>query len=441
MNYKYFLPFFLLFVLLFSGCQRSLGYGFVYWSDDESAVPTGTPVKVITQSDINDIYLVSLPDSKEKREFSLWQIAFFESELERDTALEAFTPYKATFAQCQQNLPLRERPDSSSENIYKLREGQIMKVIGCDEKEVEIGNMTGKWYHLLTEDGVQGYTYDYYLTVYNQEGEEREILNARDETDINLDNVVNTNWRPEYFHSMKNENRIDMNSFRDKYRLYIDGDEKTIYLKTAEREITVDYEKLSNTGYKRYAFLGTTFRIEVYSEYMISVQYNYEDREYKDAFVRLSTPVEELITAAQNARDEQLFSFIDDGPLYSSAVYGDLEFQEGGRFSWTKKSALITRKVISSAAGNNGRISFNLFPHRSIAKKYDGGMTLIFGNGDKLHFLYTVKEGGIQLLQIPDRYINNQSVVTADDFYDPISMFFTAPAKTATSSSEVTISE
>ncbi|MBN2627523.1 MAG: SH3 domain-containing protein, partial [Spirochaetales bacterium] len=397
--------------------------------------------KVLTKSDINDIYLAAMPDSKEKREFEMWRVGLFENESSRDKGMEGFTPYVKSYAECQRNLPLRAEPDSSSENIYKLREGQILKVLGREDKKVQIGSMEGYWYRLLTEDGVTGYTFDYYLTVYNETPEGRDILNARQEEDILLENVVNYNWRPEYFYDMSHENRIDMRSFRDEYRLYINGDSKTIYLKTAEREISIQYEKIANTAYKKYAFLGTTFRIEVYSEYLMSVQYNYEDREYKDAFVRLSTPVEELLTRAQEARDEQLFSFIDNGPLYKSMVYGDLEFQEGGRFSWIKKSALITRKVISSAAGDNGRITFNLFPDESIKDKYQGGMTLIFSNGEKVYLLYTVKEKGIQLLQIPDRYINGQSVVTTDSFYDPISMFFSAPEISASSTAGDTAAE
>ncbi|MDC7221375.1 MAG: SH3 domain-containing protein [Spirochaetales bacterium] len=431
MNKKIILSLFLISLLFITGCKRYLGYGFVYWSDDESAVQTGTPVRVITQSDINDIYLVLIPETKEKREFDIWDVALFDSEDERDEALKDFQTYKSAFAQCQQNLPLRERPDSSSENIYKLREGQIMKVIGREAEEVQIGNMTGHWYKLLTEDGVIGYTYDYYLTVYNEVDGEKDVINARIEEDINLENIVDRDWRPDYFYSMKSQGRIDMNTFRDEYRLYIDGENKTIYLKTREREVSVEYDKISNTAYKKYAFLGTTFRIDVYSEYRLSIQYNYEDQEYIEGFVRLATPVEELIMQAQDARDEQLFSFIDEGPVYSSAAYGNLEFKEGGRFTWTKKSALISRKVVSSAAGDNGRISFNLFPDYSIKEKYDGGMTFIFSNGERLHLLFTLKEDGVQLLQIPDRYVNGESVVTNDDFYDPITMYFTAPKKSA----------
>ena len=432
MNRKISLLIVVLSTLLLSGCQRYLGYGLLYWSDDEAVVPTGSPLRVITQSDINDIYLASLPVTEEKREFALWQVGLFDSESERDAALEDFKPYVKTYARCQQNLPLRERPDASSENIYKLREGQVLKVIDRENEEVTIGSMTGHWYRLLTEDGVQGYTFDYYLTVYNEDADgEKEVLNAREEEDIFLENVVDTNWRPEYFYDMKSENRIDMRSFREDYRLFINGKNRTIYLKTAEREITANYEKISNTAYKKYAFLGTTFRIEIYSDYRLSVQYNYEDREYKEAFVRLTTPVNDLIMKAQDERDEQLFSFIDNGPVYSSQIYGDLEFLEGGRFSWTKKSALISRQVVSSAAGDNGRISFNLFPAKTLADKYDGGMTLIFGNGERLHLLYTMRDRDFQLLNIPDRYVNGQSVVKSDDFYDPISMYFSAPELTA----------
>ena len=57
--------------------------------------------------------------------------------------------------------------------------------------------MTGHWYRLLTEDGVQGYTFDYYLTVYNENADgERDVINAREEEDVFLENVVDTNWRP-----------------------------------------------------------------------------------------------------------------------------------------------------------------------------------------------------------------------------------------------------
>ncbi len=433
MNKKKILLLSIAILLYVTGCQGNLGYGILYWSDDEDQIATGSTFKILAKSDINDIYLALLPETKEKREFEMWRVGLFDNESSRDKAMDRFSQYISTYAECQRNLPLRAEPDSSSENIYKLREGQILKVIDREGDKVQIGSMEGYWYRLLTEDGVMGYTFDYYLTVYNDTPDGRDVLNARQEEDVLLDNVVDFNWRPEYYYDMVHDNRIDMRSFRDEYRLFINGENKTIYLKTAEREVSVNYEKIANTAYKKYAFLGTSFRIEIYSDYLISVQYNFEDREYKDAFVRLSTPVNDLITRAQDARDEQLFALIDNGPLYRSQVYGDLEFQEGGRFTWTKKSALITRKVISSAAGDNGRISFNLFPHNDIKDKYQGGMTLIFANGERIYLLFTIRENGIQFLQIPDRYINGQAVVTTDNFYDPISLFFSAPAHSGAS--------
>lgn len=353
-------------------------------------------------------------------------MGLFEREDDFISARENFASHRDSFAQCQKNLPLREKPDSDSKNIYKLREGQILKVLDREENEVTIGNLTGYWYKLLTEDGVTGYTFDYYLTVYdlNKDGTQT-VLNRREEEDIVLDNIIDAFWRPDYYRSMIRDGMIDMNSFKEEYRFYINSSSKSIHIQTAERELSEKYEKITSTGFKKYAFLGTTVRIEVYSETHISVQYNYENREYKEAFVRLSRPVDEILSSAQEARDEMLFDLIDNGPVYTSQGYGQLEFKEGGRFNWIMKDALITRRVVSSAAGNSGRISFNLFPDKSIKAKYDGGFYLIFSNGETLSFLYSKKDDGLQILHIPSRHVDENGVVLTDNFYDPINMFFT----------------
>jgi hypothetical protein len=429
MNKKLF-SLFLLILLLFTGCQKKLGYGLLLWTADDYPVPTGSSLLVLSELNISNTYLVEIPESKEKFEVDKWRISLYGSEGDFQEANQNFAPYVLDFAKCQRNLPLREEPQSTAKNIYKLQEGQILKVLGRTEEKVQIGDLEGYWYKLLTEDGVTGYTFDYYLTVYSQNADgSREILNARSEEDILLDNVVNSSWRPDYYRSMLNKGMIDMNSFKDEYMLFINSETRNIYLKNHEREISVNYEKISNTAYQSYAFLGTTFRIQINSDTHLSVQYNYEDREYIDAFIKLPSTVEDILRVTQEARDEKLFSFIDNGPVYISKGYGELEFKEGGRFNWIKKETLISRKVVSSAAGNSGRISFNFFPDPSINDKYDGGFNLIFNNGEKLHFLYNVEEKGIQILYIPSRYINNQSVVTTDTFYDPITMFFAAPPK------------
>ena len=58
-------------ILMFS-CSGIIGYGVLLWNDTEHKLSDGTVVPVYLKSNISKVYVIGLPDSKEKVEVPLW---------------------------------------------------------------------------------------------------------------------------------------------------------------------------------------------------------------------------------------------------------------------------------------------------------------------------------------------------------------------------------
>jgi hypothetical protein len=254
------------------------------------------------------------------------------------------------------------------------------------------------------------------------------VQNQKEQDDPLLDIFFNTDWRPDTYQEMISRKQIDLALFRPEYGLFPDLETMTIHLKTVDKELNVPFEKVTRIGANRYDFGGTSFRITVNSEYFISVQYKYDGLELSQAFIRLSDDVDRIITRETERRAALLQDFIDRGPEMSSKAYGTILFEKSGRFAWIDKSSLISQQVLTVSAGNSGYVSFRNFPAEQIRSRYDGVITFNFENGETVDFLYTMRDAGASLLFVNERYIVNR-VVTTDQFFSPIQMFFTFPDK------------
>ncbi|QEN06957.1 SH3 domain-containing protein [Oceanispirochaeta crateris] len=409
-------------------CSRKIGYGVVLWSDQDG-LPTGALTEVLEESRIRKSYILQIKGTKERFEIPVWRVRFFEKNSEAIEFAAGYEEYVSVFAYAnKQGLPMRERPDASSERVYKLRENQEIKVLDRGELE-EVGRFEGHWYTILTDDGVTGYVFDALLTVYSlNDQQEMVVQNERDQSDPLLDAFFSTTWRPDTYQDMISRRQVDLALFRPEYGLFPDLENKTITLKTIDKELVSSFDKVTRIGSNRYDLGGSSFRITINSEYFISVQYKYDGLEYSMAFIRLSEDVDTIITKEMNRRTALLQEFIDRGPEMSSQAYGTILFENGGRFTWIDKSALISQQVLSVSAGNSGYVSFRNFPSEQIRSRYDGVITFNFESGETADFLYTMRDAGASLLYVDDRYIVER-VVTNDQFFSPIQMFFNFPDK------------
>jgi len=416
----------LLILTLLTSCNRRIGSGVVLWSNDDSPIESGTIVQIFEESKIRQTYSIAPVGSKEKIEMEQWRIQFYDKMQDAEDYAEAYSPYFKSFAYSdRQGLPIREAETTDSDRVYKLKEGQVIKVIGRADDEVQVGNLRpGYWYHVLTDDGVDGYVFDAVLTVFSMNDKGRVIENARETLDPLLDNFLDSVWRPSYFNDMITKDIIDLSSFKDIYALKIDKDKKEITLRLHDKNVTETYTEITQFGSKRYDFAETSFRVTLVSEYVASVLYQFEGKDVNEAFVRLDENVGEIVSEELARRDALLVELIERGKIFESANYGSINIIDGtGRFIWNDIERLIDRNIISSSSEPQGKIEFNHFPDTLIKNIYSGVITFNFFKGSQANFLYSYTETGVSFIFVPDRYIKNL-IVTTDQFFDPIQIYF-----------------
>ena len=416
----------LIILTLFTSCNRKIGSGVILWTEENSTIKNGTVVSIYEESKIRTTYTVAELGSKETVELDQWRINFFDKEQDAREFAEAYSPYLTSFAFSErQGLPIREAETTDSDRVYKLREGQIIKVLSRAEEPVQLTErLSGYWYNVLTPDGVTGHVFDFYLTVFSENEEGREILNAKDNSDPLLDIFLDGVWRPSYFNDMITKDIIDLSSFKDSYALKIDKEKKEITLRLQDRNITENYTGITKFGSKRYDFDGTPFRVTLVSERVASVLYKHDGKDINEAFVRIDENVNEIVSNELSRRNDLLQEFIDRGGVFKSENYGSVNIIDGtGRFIWNDIQRLVSEKIISSQSEPLGRVEFNHFPDTLIKNIYSGVITFNFQNGSETNFLYSFTDSAVSFIYVPQRYITNL-IVTTDQFFDPIQIYF-----------------
>lgn len=428
---KIFAPLLVSAILLLSGCGN-LGTAVVLWPPEESVWNPGDLVTVKDDSFLRKTYIVNLPGQRQlKEEVDQWRLKLFRREKDAVAWSAEMNEWCDVYAEClYQGLPMRSEPSNTASRVYRFRDGDIMKVLGRNPGPIQVGNLEGYWYYVLADGGVEGYVFDYHLRVVRIVDDTKEILNARNEEDPVLDNLIAGAWRPKYFDDMIADRRIDLGSFRPEYGLFPDVEKKTLILNLPDLSFSETWTDIVPAGRDRYDFLGTSFRITVNSENFISIQYNHEGAEHFEAFVRLERDIAGIIEDERTRRETVLEDLIIAGPVYGSRAYGELAILEDSSFTWTGKSSLISRGIITSGAGNTGRLEFDCFPSRDIASSYEGVLSLRFDNGERVRFLYSFEDGGLRLLFVPKNAVEKKTV-QSDQFFDPVRLFFISLSPTS----------
>lgn len=414
----------LVLIALLAGC-RNLGTGVILWPPEESRWEPGDLVAVKDDSFLRKTYIVNLPGQRRlKEEIDQWRIKLFKREKEAVNWAASMGEWKDVYAEClYQGLPMREEASNTSERIYRFREGDVMKVLSRGDGPVQVGNLEGYWYKVLSHGGVTGYVFDYYLLVSRVENGNKEILNARSTDDPVLDGILSAPWRPRYFETMMQENQVDLNRFRSDYGLFPDIENKTLYLKLADVTLKETWTDIVPSGRNRYDFLGTSFRITFNSAAFISVQYKADGNEHFEGFIRLAENIDDIVARESERRSGVLTTLLEKGPVYDSRAYGELKIEEDGSFTWSGKSALIARNLLSSTAGNRGKLEFDVFPSPSISSFHEGVLTFRFESGQRLYFLFSFEDGGLRMLYVPPSAVADRQV-NSDKFIDPVRLFF-----------------
>lgn len=419
-------------VLFLEGCgQRGLGFGVVLWSNNEGQVPTGSVVQVIDQSRINGTYTCLYQAERngkratERLTLDTWRLQFFRSRNDAVAYQRNFHAYDTKFARSQVNaLPVRSTEDAQSDMVYKLRSGEVIKVLDRSADQVTLGDLTAHWYHVLTDTGVSGWVFGYLLTVYDSRSPQVAESDAS-QTDPVLQNILTTAWRPAAFADMISSGQFDLKKFDPQYGFFAVPDAQRFTLVLPDYSAQFDYTHLTRLDATRYSADGTSLQIAVENDHSISAQYSKNGNLVTTKLVKVDQDINKLIKDEIDRRNALYKRFLDAGPTLSSNAYGTITLAPDKTFAWTGYQKLLSG-VIPPTVSGRGTAGFPLYLDRSIKTSYDGVITFTMqGNGTSVDvsFLYAFAAGGVRFEYVPSANIKDNVVLRQSA--SPLIIFFT----------------
>ena len=413
-----------------SSCARTIGYGLVVWGGEDGPVRTGQILPIQQESQIQNTYLIRLERTKELVEVPTWRIRLFPDRERAVQGAEEYAPYLNMYAYSERDgLPIREEAEQEARRVYKLAEGQLIKVLARGEKKVQISNFEGFWYLVLTEDGYQGYCFGYYLPVFSTAGDPKAEVEALMARDPMLEALQETAWRPEYFREMVDKDRIDLTSFGPQFGFFVDTETKQVRLVTSKRRQSYRYEWIENVGANRYVFEGPDIgaggiRVNMRSRQRIVLTYSWGDQMLSSIYIDFPQEIEEIVTEERERRERLLDTFRSRSRILGSTAYGNIYLEEGMRFRWENYGRLGEQIFLKRVRGS-GDVDFAYYLSDTLAASFDGVITFRFdeySSDEGTSFLYTFDSAGVRFEYIRPQGIANLEVLRRDS--SPLVIYF-----------------
>ncbi|GHV78049.1 lipoprotein [Spirochaetia bacterium] len=411
---------------LLCSCSRLLGWGVLLWSIEDPAIPSGTVLPVYIRSNIAQVWVVGLP-GRTKIEIPLWQLELKGGKRAARQRAAEFAGYARLYAETlQDGLPIRFEPDNSARRVYRLRMGQIIKILEMVRGNPAISTtgepLPGDWYRVLTEDGAIGYCFSYRLKLFEHTGGPLGLMAAATEAvqeDPDLDMVLARSWYPDWYGTMVVSRRIDLADLSKRWRFSPSPDTGIAHLYLPTADLTFSYTGIQRLGSRSWQFLGSpgttgSLRMQLPTDTTLVVQYTESGGFQRSAtFISLPRELDDLI-AQETERRETLFQNLYAlGPDFQSTNYGNLRFAGDGRFIWTGNSILIPH-IIPPAALSSGSIGMELFLSPDLEDRYTGAFTLRFDGVSSgaiaVHFIYTPDDQGLRIEYVPPENLDGTTV-------------------------------
>jgi hypothetical protein len=423
-------------ILALSSCSK-LGYGVLLWSIDEPPVDSGTVLPVYIKSNIEKIWVVGIPEKSgsykgNKKEIPLTQLEFIGSKRKAEKWAESFAPYATLYAEnLQDGLPIRSATDNNSKRVYRLRLGEIVKVLGVAKGIPPISTtgdpLPGEWYKVLTNDGAIGYCFSFRLKLFNQnEGSVQYAVPAqKDNPDPDLDMVLSKTWSSEIYSQMINSGKINIQEMEKNYRFDPGQDTGTARIILPDLERQFSYQRIISEGERIWNFEGTNLIMALKTNTTLSVQFTENSGLRRTLlFSALPTKVDDLIIQENARRDTQFMAIYNQGPVFSSNNYGTITLLQTGDFTWTGYDLLVPQ-IIPQETKGGGRINMDLYISPSYEERYNGAFTLTFTDtrqNNTIYFLYALDNQGLRLEVVPDYGIENITVMRRAS--SPVVLYF-----------------
>jgi hypothetical protein len=412
--------------LFLSSCSR-MGWGILLWTTEEPPILSGTVLPVYIRSNIDRVWVVGVPETARtdsdvtKIEIPLSLFEFSGSKRKAVKRAAEFSQYATVYAEnMQDGLPIRDAPDNGSRRVYRLRPGEIIKILDKAEGNPPISTtgdpLPGDWYQVLTNDGVKGFCFSYRLKIFaNNEGPLLAApVSGRETTlDPDLEMVLSRIWSPESYQQMVNSRRINITEMGKKYRF--DPGQDTgiakIYLPEVEMEFT--YGSIYSDGERAWRFEGTNLQMNLRTNTTLAVQYidNAGSRRTL-LFSSLSADIDDIIMQENSRRETQYMSVYNQGPAFTSNNYGTITFTGSNNFTWTDFDLLVPQ-LIPPASSGRGVVLMDIFISATLAERYTGAFTFRLTDvtpNRNLYFMYSLDNQGLRLEVVPDFGIEDITV-------------------------------
>ncbi|MDR3337207.1 MAG: SH3 domain-containing protein [Treponema sp.] len=421
--------FFITGILLLGSCGKTLGWGMLLWSLEDPEIPSGTVLPVYIRSNIDLVWVAGFPpqyksgrtDQPDKFEIPLSQLELVGSRNAAIKRAEEFKKYALLYAETlQDGLPIREGPDNSSRRVYRLRGGEIVKILTKIEGIPAISTtgepLPGDWYQVLTEDGNRGCCFSYRLRLFEHQGGPLNAgyIETAETEDPELDMILSENWYPESYGDMISADKIDLEELDKKWKFFTGADAGLARIFAPGLNRTFSYTGITKEREHSWHFDGSSLQMTLRGDSLLAVQYADDGGAVRTLlFVTLPSSLEDLVVREIERRNTLYQSFIALGPEFSSANYGIISFNADGRFTWNGNSLLIPG-IIPSAALGAGAVDMRLYLGAALQGRSQGAFTLRFdGAGSPplpVHFLYTLDEQGLRLEHVPEENLNGVTV-------------------------------
>jgi hypothetical protein len=443
------------FASVITACSSGEGWGVLLWSTDDPPVQSGTVLQVSVRSSINKVWVLNLPANLRgggdgKLEVPLPRFELVGSKSKALKRAQDFSRYALTYAEnLQDGLPIRAFADNNSNRVYRLRSGEIIKILtivdGVPAISASGDPLPGDWYQVLAEDGSKGYCFSYRLRLFEHSGGGTLADSVPPEagdaaSDSDLDTVLSKKWSPESYLVMINDEKIDFEELSRRRRFDLGQDTGTARIYTSEVDRSFSYTAIRPDGSKKWRFEGTSLTMQLRSETLLAVQYTEGSGSYKTLlFVSLPDDVDE-IAKQESTRRDQLYNIIfSQGPVFTSNNYGTITFREGRGFIWEGYDLLVPRTIPESADGR-GTIAMDLFLDPSITDR-NGAFTLRFagrsgGQAAVLRCMYSLDSQGFRIEVVPESNIEEVTVTRRDTSPMVIYFFKDSPEASADSPPE-----
>ncbi len=376
---------------------------------------------IVSESEINGTVTLDVAGD-ENAALDAFRVYRFD---ERETAeifRAEFAPYVDSYAIALRTaLPVRERPDRLSARVYRLRDGEIVKIIGRMDEPSDEAGFVDYWYEVLTREGIRGWAFGYFLELTDSAGIALQPVPDRTQVDRLLDDVTSRDWRPGYFTEMISARQVDLQLFDPRFGFFPDPEGQSFELVLPTHRKDFPYEEYFSPRRDTIEFENTSLIIRVVSDREIVVQYNVNGQELATNFVDIDQDLEEVILAERERRDALLQEFLARGNVLVSSAYGEIALGSDGGFVWQGFERLVPR-VLPGEFRGTGRLVFSLFIDDALRDRYDGALVLQLPGGSRVSFLYTLSDGGLRTVFVPEERIENATVV--GEPLTPVVVFF-----------------